>query len=659
MTAPPPPANANGLQFASLYVGDLHPDVGEATLYEAFSSAGNVASCRVCRDNATRKSLGYGYVNYYSVQDAERALETLNYMSIKGKPCRVMWSQRDPERRRNTASNIFVKGLDPTIDNKALHDTFSVFGNILSCKVSTDNNGKSRGYGFVHYEAEEAAKIAIEKVNGMKIANSTVFVGPFIKREERGEETIVENYTNLYIKNMPPSWDDAKVAAIFAEFGEVSSSVLLNTDDGKRFALVNFKAPEAAKAAVDALHRKDMRPELGEEAKEEAPKEEAAEKEAEKGDGSKEDEDKDKEAAEEKEGDAEKKDEEEDHPEHLLYVQRAQTRNERKKALEEERKKRKDAKGEGRGKSGVRICIRNLSEAMTAEKLRELFEPLGTIVAVILKCDEETGKNRGVGFVVMSSMEEATKAIEELNGQEAEGKPLNVALSERRRRGERTDGGEGGGGGKGKGEGGKGKGKGKGGKDPSSFAGGMHPAPGKAPAMGPGFPGFPKMPMFPGMGFLPPRPGPGGLPGLPAGFPGYVAPAAGRPPAHMPGMRPPVPFPQQGLPGMLPGMPPMFGGMPRPPNFPQVPFAAPTPMAAPPAALNKEALQKLPAQQQKQQLGEQLYAQNYRLRPELAGKLTGMMLELPNAEILELLESEAKLKHKIDEAVQVLDKQEK
>eukprot|EP00439_Symbiodinium_sp_Y106_P031637 s88_g3.t2 len=288
------------------------------------------------------------------------------------------------------------------------------------------------------------------------------------------------------------------------------------------------------------------------------------------------------------------------------------SRNERKKALEEERKKRKDAKGEGRGKSGVRICIRNLSEAMTAEKLRELFEPLGTIVAVILKCDEETGKNRGVGFVVMSSMEEATKAIEELNGKEAEGKPLNVALSERRRRGERADGGEGGGGGKGKGEGGKGKGKGKGGKDQSSFAGGMHPGPGKAPAMGPGFPGFPKMPMFPGMGYLPPRPGPGGLPGLPAGFPGYVAPAAGRPPAHMPGMRPPMPFPQQGLPGMLPGMPPMFGGMPRPPNFPQGPYGATPPVAAPPAALNKEALQKLPAQQQKQQLGEQLYAQNYR-----------------------------------------------
>lgn len=77
---------------------------------------------------------------------------------------------------------------------------------------------------------------------------------------------------------------------------------------------------------------------------------------------------------------------------------------------------------------------------MTADKLRELLEPFDTILAVILRCDEETGKNRGVGFVVMSTMEGATKAIEELNGQELEGKPLNVAFSERKGRGERADG---------------------------------------------------------------------------------------------------------------------------------------------------------------------------------------------------------------------------
>eukprot|EP00441_Pelagodinium_beii_P039430 CAMPEP_0197633948 /NCGR_PEP_ID=MMETSP1338-20131121/10185_1 /TAXON_ID=43686 ORGANISM="Pelagodinium beii, Strain RCC1491" /NCGR_SAMPLE_ID=MMETSP1338 /ASSEMBLY_ACC=CAM_ASM_000754 /LENGTH=92 /DNA_ID=CAMNT_0043205717 /DNA_START=1 /DNA_END=275 /DNA_ORIENTATION=+ len=83
-------------QFASLYVGDLHLDVTEAMLYEIFNSVGPVASIRICRDNLSRKSLGYGYVNFHSVGDAERALDTLNYSSIKGRSCRIMWSQRDP-----------------------------------------------------------------------------------------------------------------------------------------------------------------------------------------------------------------------------------------------------------------------------------------------------------------------------------------------------------------------------------------------------------------------------------------------------------------------------------------------------------------------------------------------------------------------------------
>merc|ERR1712107_550349 len=58
---------------------------------------------------------------------------------------------------------------------------------------------------------------------------------------------------------------------------------------------------------------------------------------------------------------------------------------------------------------------------------------------------------------------------------------------------------------------------------------------------------------------------------------------------------------------------------------------------------------------QKQMLGEKLFPQIAKYQPELAGKITGMMLEMDNSELLILLESESQLKNKVDEALRVLE----
>lgn len=76
--------------------GDLEPDITEAQLYDRFSIAGQVLSIRVCRDQITKQSLGYAYVNFHQPADAERALDTMNFDMLQTRPMRIMWSQRDP-----------------------------------------------------------------------------------------------------------------------------------------------------------------------------------------------------------------------------------------------------------------------------------------------------------------------------------------------------------------------------------------------------------------------------------------------------------------------------------------------------------------------------------------------------------------------------------
>jgi len=633
--------------LASLYVGDLHQDCTEAMLFEKFSTAGPVLSIRVCRDMITRRSLGYAYVNFQQPADAERALDTMNFDIMKGRPIRIMWSQRDPSLRKSGVGNVFIKNLDKSIDNKAMYDTFSAFGNILSCKVATystnsygrgsgDEPGTSKGYGFVHFETEESARNAIQKVNGMLLNGKKVYVGKFIPRAEREKELgeKAKRFTNVYVKNFGDDLDDDKMLELFSQYGKITSHRVMVNEEGKSkgFGFVSFEEPEAAEKAVDDMNGKEINGKQ-------------------------------------------------------MYVGRAQKRGERQAEL---KKKFEMMKIERMNRyQGVNLYIKNLDDTIDDERLRKEFSPYGTITSARVMTDD--GRSKGFGFVCFSSPEEATRAVTEMNGRILVSKPLYVALAQRRedRKAHLAS------------------------QYMQRVAGmrmqqmGQMFQPGGTSYFMPTMPQTQRFysPQMAQIRATPRWPAQqaqvraGAQPA--AAFPMQAAPYRSAPRPQQPGPRQMSARPmqvsaqaaaaaaaaavaqQQPMPNMM--------QVPRPVAPQQVPPAAlanaarasnykytqnmrnppavsgggPAAAAVAPVAqpavhiqgqepLTPSMLASALPQEQKQMLGERLFPLIRDIYPELAGKITGMLLEIDNSDLLHMLEDRTSLKAKLDEAVAVL-----
>ncbi|KAL4179691.1 hypothetical protein AMTRI_Chr13g121320 [Amborella trichopoda] len=609
-------ANNGGNQFVStsLYVGDLEANVTDSQLYDLFSQLGQVVSVRVCRDLSTRRSLGYAYVNYSNTQDSARALEVLNFTILNGKPIRIMYSHRDPSIRKSGAANIFIKNLDKAIDNKALHETFSAFGNILSCKVATDASGQSKGYGFVQYDSEEAAQTAIEKLNGMLINDKQVYVGPFLRKQDRESATNKTKFNNVYVKNLSESTTEEDLKTIFGEYGTITSVVVMRESDGKSkcFGFVNFENADDAARAVEGLNGKKF---------------------------------------DDKE----------------WYVGKAQKKSEREQELKGRfEQTMKDIVDKFQG---VNLYLKNLDDSISDDKLRELFSEFGTITSCKVMRDPN-GISRGSGFVAFSSPEEASRALAEMNGKIVVSKPLYVALAQRKEdRRARLQ---------------------------AQFSQ-MRPvalAPSVAPRMPlypPGNPGMGQQlfygqgppalipPQVPGFGYqqqIVPGMRPGGAP-----IPNFFVPLVqqgqqgGQRPGGRRGGAAPLQQTQQPLPLLQQQMVPRGRLYRYPPgrNMPDVPLpgvaggmlSVPYDMGSVPLRESgisqpipigalASALANATPEQQRTMLGESLYPLVDQLEHDHAAKVTGMLLEMDQTEVLHLLESPDALKAKVAEAMDVL-----
>merc|ERR1712183_640922 len=461
---------------------------------------------------------------------------------------------------------------------------------------------------------------AIDKVNGMLLNDKKVFVGRFVPRKEReielGEKA--KRFTNVYVKNFNEAMTEEDLQKMFEKFGKITSLKIIAADDSgktKGFGFVSFEDSESAEKAVEELNGSDI--------------------------GGK-----------------------------TLYVGRAQKKAERQAEL---KKKFEQLKLERLNRyQGVNLYVKNLDDTIDDERLRLEFTPFGTITSARVMYEE--GRSRGFGFVCFSSPEEATKAVTEMNGRIIVSKPLYVALAQRK-------------------------------EDRKAHLASQY----MQRVTGMRMQQMGQQMAYPQQGYFVQAPMPqpqrffnqaqanvrgaqprwpqqprGAIPpgqmqmGMNAGFRtrGPSGPRMNQAQAAAAAAMVARPMGQQVMPAMMRGvgqLPPHLAAAaaqnPAMVAVNQQAAVAAAAAAQQPVAqqqpqpavliqgqepLTASMLAAAPPQEQKQMLGERLFPLIQGMYPELAGKITGMLLEIDNSELVHMLEDGQSPKGKVDEAVAVL-----
>ncbi|XP_031374457.1 oligouridylate-binding protein 1-like [Punica granatum] len=179
----------------NIFVGDLSPEVTDATLFACFSVYSSCSDARVMWDQKTGRSRGFGFVSFRNQQDAQSAINDLNGKWLGSRQIRCNWATKGANNNDDKQSSdsksvveltagtsddgqeksnedapennplyrtVYVGNLAPEVTNAELHRHFHALGTgaIEDVRVQRD-----KGFGFVRYSTHAEAALAIQMGN--------------------------------------------------------------------------------------------------------------------------------------------------------------------------------------------------------------------------------------------------------------------------------------------------------------------------------------------------------------------------------------------------------------------------------------------------------------------------------------------------------------
>ncbi|KAK1427395.1 hypothetical protein QVD17_16079 [Tagetes erecta] len=272
----PAVSGGGGGENRTIWVGDLHNWMDEDYLRNCFASTGEVASIKVIRNKQTGFSEGYGFVEFFSHNAAEKVLQTYTCIAMPNteQPFRLNWatfSMGDKRSNNGSDLSIFVGDLAADVTDTLLHETFAnKYPSVKAAKVVIDaNTGRSKGYGFVRFGDDNERTQAMTEMNGTYCSTRPMRIGAATPRKSSGYQQQYgsqggynmsnggshsdgdSNNTTIFVGGLDPTVSDEDLKQPFSEYGDIVS---VKIPIGKGCGFVQFANRNNAEEALQKLN---------------------------------------------------------------------------------------------------------------------------------------------------------------------------------------------------------------------------------------------------------------------------------------------------------------------------------------------------------------------------------------------------------------------
>ena len=260
----------------NLFIKGIPKTTTPREVYEYFLQFGDISSCKINEDDFGNHN-GYGYITYYNIDDAQKAIEESKDKTIFGtNNIEITHFQKKNERIINSNDNqkIYISNFPDKYNESDITKLCSEYGKVENCNIFLDNLAKK--FGIIQFSSENEAKEALNKLNEKEIDGKKIMARLFQTKYEHKQ--YLQNSTkrineqnancNLYIKNIPLTAKEEDLNRIFSKYGNVISvkiekNKIEKKDDKGKFELVSkgfgylsFDKPESAKNAIEDLNGK-------------------------------------------------------------------------------------------------------------------------------------------------------------------------------------------------------------------------------------------------------------------------------------------------------------------------------------------------------------------------------------------------------------------